>query len=440
MSRLSGLALAAAALAVALFAAAPSFAATPVTPADRAAGMAAAPALIAAAHLPCTLVDARTAGNGTTGDNVKATFYEVACKDSLGYVLIKKDKVDVPQAFDCLILSTPGPDGKTSNLACQLPANLKPALGLQGPLTQLGRSCAVANGRYLGSTPDQHNLYEVACQDGTGLVLDMPSGGPAIASNCLNYTSGTVKCVLTTPAQEMAAVDSLAAASGKCAVANKRYVLGAEDGSDYFEIACTDGKGYMLHADKSGKLVEAISCAEAAQIGDGCTLTDARQAETQQNAVYSDLARKAGFDCQVSKYALFPNSDASKDIVELACANRPDGGVGVFPVHGAPFVYDCLRSQDEGFKCSFTPVEAVYPLLTNQLRAKGRTSCTVSGARPFAKTDDGSDFVEVACSDGNPGWVMVYPSQTRAPSELRSCGEVANTAGGCQLPTNRKRG
>ena len=32
----------------------------------------------------------------------------------------------------------------------------------------------------------------------------------------------------------------------------------------------------------------------------GCTLTDSRQAQTEQIGIYTDLAKKAGFDSPVS--------------------------------------------------------------------------------------------------------------------------------------------
>jgi hypothetical protein len=287
-------------------------------------------------------------------------------------------------------------------------------------------------------TTDQKKLYEVACADGEGFVLMVSASPPPEADNCLAFT-GNIKCTLTTPDQEMAAVNAVVASSGKCTVANKRYVLSTTGGSDYYEVACSDGKGYMFAIDKTGKLAETIPCAQAAQIGNGCTLTDSRQAETQQDSLYSVLAKKAGFDCTVSKYALFPQSDSTKDIVEMACSNRPDGAVGIFPAQGAPRAYDCLRSQDEGFKCSYTPIEAIYPHLTEQLRARGRSQCVVSGARPFAHGDDGSDLIEVACADGGPGYVMVYAAASNIPTSLQNCAEVANSAGGCQLPTNMKK-
>jgi hypothetical protein len=449
MSRLSGIGLAAAALVMTLITATASFAAPPppgaaaIDPAMRTAGMKAAPGLITEANVPCTLADARELGTGTAADKSQTTIYEIACKEGLGYIIGKETKAGAPLlTYNCLQTSLPMADGKPNTLACALPANANPALGLQPIVTQSGRNCTVDKARYLGPTPDKQ-VYEVSCQNGQGLVLLVPiAGGAPGADNCLAYggAAGAIKCTLTTADQEIAPLDAVAASSGKCAaVKAKRYVLTTTDGSDYFEVACGDGKGYMIQVDHTGKLADTIACAEAFQIGGGCTLTDARQALTQQNAVYTDLSKKAGFDCAVSKYALFPSTDPAKDIVEMACSNRPDGGVGIFPAHGPAHVFDCLRSQDEGYKCSYTPVEALFPHLDAELKAKNKGGCVVSGARPFARGDDGSDFVEVACADGGPGWVLVYPVGAASPSELRNCVEVAKLAGGCQLPSNRKK-
>ncbi len=450
MSRLSGFGLAAAAMLMAVMTATASLAAppppgaAPVDPAMRTAGMKAAPGLITEASVPCTLADAREIGTGTAADKSQTTIYEIACKEGLGYIIGKETKAGAPLlTYNCLQTSTPLANGKPNSLACVLPANANPAAGLQPIINRTGRACTVDKGRYLGPTPDKQ-VYEVACQNGQGfIVLDpIAAGGAPEADNCLAYngTTGAIKCELTTPDQQISSVDTAASASGKCAaVKTKRYVLSTTDGSDYFEVACDDGKGYMLHVDHTGKLSETIACADAFEIGGGCTLTDARQAQTQQNAVYADLAKKAGFDCAVTKYALFPSTDPTKDVVEMACSNRPDGGVGIFPGHGPAHVYDCLRAQDEGYKCSYTPIEALYPHLNAELKAKNKGGCVVASARPFAHGDDGSDFVEVGCADGGPGWVLVYPAGASSPSELRNCVEVANLAGGCQIATNRKK-
>lgn len=410
----------------------------PITPEAKAAGMKAAPALIAAASLPCTLADARAMGSGKDAKGQPVTLTEIACKEGMGYVVTVSGKA-APVSFDCLVADTPGPDGKPSSIMCRLPENANPVAGMQPVVTQTGRNCTVENARFLGATTDKH-LYEIACSSGLGLVLEEAiAGGAPVANNCMAYTAGAVKCTLTTPDQEMAEVTTLAAASGKCTIAKDRFMLATPDESDYFEVACSDGKGYVLHADKTGALADVIPCTQAYAIGDGCTLTDTKTAETQEASTYAGLAKAAGFDCAVSKYALFPQSDSTRDIVELVCSNRPDGGVGVFPAKGAGQVYDCIRSQDEGYKCSFTPESAVYPHLSEALQAAGKGSCVVSNARPFARGDDGSDYVEVGCADGGSGWVMIYPpAGSHAPTQLLNCAQAGSLNGGCQLPGNKK--
>ncbi|HLI67585.1 MAG TPA: hypothetical protein VKU90_14575 [Caulobacteraceae bacterium] len=412
--------------------------APPIPPEALAAGMKEAPPLVQAAGIPCTVVAARAMGTGKGTDGSKVTLYEVACQQGMGYVVTKSDKSPTPTAFDCLMAATPSPDGKPSSIVCRLPQNANPAAGIQPIVAATGRVCTVSAARFLGLLPDKTKLYEVACQGGTGFVLQMPPNGATVANNCLAYATGAAKCTLTTADQNMAIVPALAQSSGKCTPTKQRYVLSTPDESDYFEVSCSDGKGYMLQADRTGKLAGVIPCTQAYQIGDGCTLTDARQAESQEDSLYSGLAKQAGFDCTVSKYALFPQSDASKDIVEMVCSNRPDGGVGIFPAHGTGHVYDCLRSQDQGFKCTFTQVSAVFPKLSAELQAKGKGSCKVSDARPFGHADDGSDLIEVACADGGSGWVMMFPAGSQTPTDLLNCGQVAGTNGGCQLSTNKK--
>jgi hypothetical protein len=412
-----------------------------ITPESKAAGMKAAPALIAANHIPCTLVDARLTGNLKSAKGGTATLTEMACKEGTGYVVLVVDKPATTDIFDCMIADQPAANGKPGAIACQLPENANPSAGLQYWITQAGRNCTESNSRFIGMTTDNHRLYEVACTNGQGYVLDLMAATWSVnASNCLAYANGTVKCSLTTPDSELSEVTTLAASAGKCAtVAKDRYMLSTQDGSDYFEIACPDGKGYVLHGDKTGALNEVIPCAQAYQIGDGCHLTDPRQAETQEAALYSGLSKSAGFDCTVAKYALFPQSDATKDIVEMACSNRPDGGVGIFPAKGAGQVFDCLRSQDEGYKCSFTPESAVYPKLSAALKAAGKGSCVVSNARAFARGDDGSDLIEVGCADGGSGWVMIFPAPgSPGPTQLLNCAQATSLNGGCQLPGNKK--
>ena len=429
----------------------PAVKAVPIDREARAKGMKAAPDLVTAAKIPCTLTDARFITEGIGSDKIHAVYYEVACKEGLGFVLAVKDKAPAPTPYDCIAMSGKTPDGKPNNLACILPANLRVAPQLQAYMDKSGRDCTVNNVRYLGSNTEK-SFYEASCAAGGGYTLEMNHdySGKPVAVNCADYdVAAAVHCTLSARADQVATVDKVAAASGKpCTVKDRRFIGATDDGSEYREFACTDGSGFVTKSDPSGKFLEATDCIKAANIAGGCTLSDTRQAQTEQTNLYSHLAKKAGFDCAVSKYADFPTKDNSVEIVELACSNRPDGGVGFFPAadNAQGQVLNCLRSEVEGYHCSFTQTSALYDSITAELKAKGRTSCVVASARPFAegvpdptaKDKRLTDYVEVGCADGGPGYVLEYNPGVPLPV-LHNCAEMANQSGGCQLPTNKKK-
>jgi hypothetical protein len=399
------------------------------------------PPLIQQANVPCTVTATRFIDKGDLADGASASFYEAACQEGMGYVLIKRSKAPLVQTIDCLQASQPGPDGKPSKLICKLPANANPAATLAPNLTKAGRPCTIDKAKALGSTPTQ-SVYEVSCQGGQDVVLLVghSANDPTVATPCFGYDEhgGAVKCTLTTPEQRIAAIDQLSKQGAKpCTVTGRHFIGTTASHDDLLEVSCSEGKGYMLEADNTGKLKSQIDCAEATGVGGGCTLTDARAAQTEQSGVYTRLAKKAGFNCDVSKYAAFAVDKPGLDVVELQCSNRPDGGVGIFPATGVGHVLDCLRSQTEGYKCSYTKDAALYPALDAQLKALGKTSCAVSGARGVGRTAQGEEFVEVACADGGPGWVLDYPANADQPGSTLNCAQ-AERLGGCQLPTNMK--
>ncbi len=401
------------------------------------------PPLIAAGNIPCTMTDSRFVAEGTGSDKIKAKYYEAACKEGMGYVVVAKEKVPTPEAFDCFSMGQPGPDGKPGSLVCKLPANAKPILGLQASFATTGASCEVSNARLIGSSA-KNTFVEIACQGGVGYIFGMArqTGGAApVVVSCIDPSAkDNLKCTLTDPAQQLATVTAkLMTASGKqCNVKDRRYVGTTTDGTGIYEVACDDGKGWMIET-AGDTFKTAVGCAQASNIAGGCTLTDARAAETAQSALYTSLSKKAGFDCSVSKYAAFPIDAKDKEVVEMACSNRTDGGVGVFPLGSSikPVVYDCVRAQAEGYRCSFTPESAVYSKYSADLKAMGKGSCVVSGARALGKTDN-SDLIEVACADGGSGWVMEYATNGPPAPHLTPC-SITTMGGGCQLPTNKKK-
>jgi hypothetical protein len=412
--------------------------------ADKDTAMTDAPPLMQQKGIPCTVTNARTIVKNADVPDGKASFYEVACQGNLGYVVIKRSKEPLIQAEDCLLASKPLPNGKPNNLACKLPENADSKALLTALIAKQGRDCKVDNVRGIGQTPTQ-GIIETSCTGGGGFIMMLPiaAGAETSINPCIGYdelADSPLKCQLTTPPQREDAIKQLVTAGGKPCTMTKHHFIGTTpEHSDYLEVACSEGKGYVLETDASGKFKSEIDCAMASGIAGGCTLTDARAAQTEQSGTYSKLAKKAGFNCDVAKYAAFASDKPGVDVVELQCSNRPDGGIGVFPATGPGRVMDCVRSQNEGYKCSYTKEADVYPLLFAQLKAKGKTTCVVNGARGMGRSKDGEDYVEVACADGGPGWVLDYPANADQPGSLLNCAQAASLGSGCQLPTNMKK-
>lgn len=432
-------------LALALFAAALAPAAVISAPkeapkvdaAARKQGMAEAPALAQAAGLPCQVSDARFVGKAPE-DKKSGTparsFYEVACgQGQMGYVL--QAAVGQPTtAFSCLEADTPQEAGKPPSLPCILPGNLDPKSALTAPLQKAGVQCTPTQARGIGQTKTQ-SFYEVACQEGPGYVVigssPFDANKPVQAQNCFNFDdgAGNIKCTLSDKAARMAAVDKiLTTAKNNCAIKDKRFVGTSQAGDDFYEASCQDGKGYIYRVSK-GAVAENWDCAHAMNILGGCQLTDARQAQSEETALYTRLAKESGSNCQVTKYADFPQK-GNTEVVELVCADGASA-IGMFPATGKGQVLDCGHALVAGYKCSLGKVD--YAGLTADLRKFNQKECVVSNARPAAKTQKGTILVEVACADGLPGYMIEYSENPVTAVGATGC----RFAGGCQLPGNK---
>jgi len=406
--------------------------------AARKQGMAEAPAAAQAAGITCQVTDARFVGkNADPKTKAVTSYYEVDCDKGLGFVLQVPTGAK-PTAFTCVEANTPQPDGKPPSLPCKLPGNSDPKADLLPLLAKAGvTSCTPDGARGIGQSA-ANTFLEVSCQGGAGYVLQ--AGAPATpdanvqANDCLLFDQGkgNIKCTLHDKAYRLAVMDQyVTAANNGCTVKDKRFVGMSQGGSTFYEASCTDGKGYLFKVDK-GQLSTTYPCEKAQGIMGGCELTDVKQAETEQAGLYTKLAKKAGFNCDVSKYAPFP-SPAGKDIVELACSNRPDGGVGIFagPTETSQVV-DCARAPIVGYRCSFSKPADAYKNLTDDLKKLGKADCQVSNMRIIGKTAKGTTMVETACADGLKGWVLEYTPNPLSAVSVVGCAFSKD----CKLPGN----
>ena len=411
-------------------------AAPAVTEQARKAGMAAAPAVVQALGSSCQVADARLIGEDKKN---KVTYYEVACQPgAMGMVLQVNAGPGANSAFSCIEANTPPAPGQPPAAPCILPGNANPNALLGPMLEKASVACVPQAARGIGQTKT-NTLIEVQCQGGTGYVVSasapFDAAKPAQATNCLLYDDAetNVKCTLADKAARLAVVDNLAkAANNGCVVKDRRFVGASKDGFNFFEASCQDGKGHIFKADSKGALNVAYECAKATSILGGCTLTDARQAQTEQAALYTKLAKDAGAPCDVEKYALFPPKPG-EEIVEMVCKNG-QGAIGIFKAGGrGSQIVDCGRAPVAGYKCSLS-TNISYDTVTSDLKKLQKdTTCVVSNTRVVGKTDKGTIYYEVACADKLKGYVMEYQT---APT-LSAVSAVGCTfAGSCKLPGN----
>jgi hypothetical protein len=431
----------AAALVIAAFAPAVGISAPkkaePVSAQARKDGMAEAPAAAQAAGIACKVTDARLVGRAKDPKTKIATnYYEVDCDVGPGFI-VQSPSEGAPQTFSCIEVNTPQADGKTGSVTCILPGNQDPKADLAPILAKAGLQCTPTQARGIGQTP-KSAFTEVACSDGAGYVVEtstpMDAAKPVSATNCLAYDDAdtNIKCILNTKAARLAVVDSYAAAAKDgCAIKDRRFVGMSQTGSSFFEVSCNDGKGYMYKVEK-GQFAQSYPCEKATMMLGGCTLTDAREAETAQAGLYTRLSKSAGYDCDVAKYATFP-APPGKDVVEISCSNRPDGGIGVFGgPNDKPIVYDCARSVIAGYRCSFTKPEAGYKAMTADLKSLGKNECEVSNTRAVGKTAKGTTMMEVACADGLKGYILEYSAEPLKAVGVMGCAFTKD----CKLPGN----
>jgi hypothetical protein len=399
--------------------------------------MAEAPALVQAGGMGCQVSDARFIGkNEDKKAKTTSSYYEVACGQGMGFI-IQSISGQTPTAFSCIEANTPPEAGKPAALPCALPGNSDPKAALAPMLAKAGVQCVPDKARGIGQS--KANTYlEVACQGGAGYVVvasaPLDPNKEVQAQNCLNFDEGqgNIKCTLTDKASRLAMVDRFATeAKNGCAVKDRRYVGASKDGSNFFEASCQDGKGYIYKVDGKGALAQTWDCAKAQGILGGCELTNAREAQSQQAGLYTRLAKAAGSNCDVDRYAVFP-AQGTDDIVELVCKDGT-GGVGIFKAAGKSQVLDCGHALVAGYKCGLNKAGAGNDALTADLRKFDQKTCVVSNSRLAAKTQKGTILVEVACADGYKGYMLEY-NTTPTVTAIGATG--CAFTGGCKLPGN----
>lgn len=235
--------------------------------------MAEAQQLLTANNVNCQLAEANLLG--MTANQEK--FFEVACTNAFGYLLVATTP---PTIVDCFENDTTQARQKAENPEaqlgpkCSLPANANYDQVIASMATEAGVPCAVNEYALIGRRGENY-VYEVGCDGVDGYRINRKDGGGWDVDSCMMLASANATCRFTTKDEQVATIKAWFAGSeaAPCDVADVRY-MGANANGSFYEAKCNGSDGLIARFDNDKKVEQVYPCAEAAQIGGGCKLTE----------------------------------------------------------------------------------------------------------------------------------------------------------------------
>jgi hypothetical protein len=213
--------------------------------------------------------------------------------------------------------------------------------------------------------------YEVACSNRTGYILVSQGLQRPTAMSCFaadaQHTAGAAKgensdlyCQLAVNKDAKAMAASLMTTAGtKCVVSDVRWFgLSASSQTDYSEVACADGAGFLVKIPQTGPsaAVSVMSCREAAKQGLNCRLTDGGPVSmpvTMQT--FRDALKQNDVNCEPLHMRMIGRESVAKRyVVEVQCQDQPNGLVAFIPVAGNTGKFetlDCAAAIERQIRC-----------------------------------------------------------------------------------------
>jgi hypothetical protein len=226
-----------------------------------------------------------------------------------------------------------------------------------------------AGGRAIGT-----NVYEAACRGAMGYLLESQGTENPVAISCLSAEEARAAdvakgrtpgfyCKLPENKDVYATVASLIAANAgaACDVTNVQlFGRSASSQSEYSEVVCKDGKGFLLGTALPGarSKTTAMSCADAAKQGIKCRLTDAGPVQTPVTLeTFKSALAQHGVSCNIEQIRMIgQETHLKRYVVEYRCADQPTGMIAFLPLEGNTNSYetsDCSSAASLDIVCSF---------------------------------------------------------------------------------------
>jgi hypothetical protein len=150
-------------------------------------------------------------------------------------------------------------------------------------------------------------------------------------------------------------------AGAACEVAQVQlFGRSASTQSEYSEVVCKDGKGFLLGTALPGapSKTTAMSCADAARQGIKCRLTDAGPVETPVTLeTFKTALAQHGVSCNIAQIRMIgQETHLKRYVVEYRCADHPTGMIAYLPLEGNINPYEtseCNSAASLDVVCTF---------------------------------------------------------------------------------------
>jgi len=215
------------------------------------------------------------------------------------------------------------------------------------------------------------NVYEVACANGMGYFLVSQGAERPVVLSCFaaeathaaDAATGKMSesfCQLPANKDVKATATSMLSTAGRtCAVSNFRWFgMNAAERTEYSEVACADGKGYLMKIPQSRPAAQAsvMSCEEAAKQGLKCHLTDVGAVSAPVTMqTLRDALKQHGVDCEAAQLRLVGRESVRRRyVVEVQCPGQPQGMVTFIPLADNPNEFeslDCAAAVERQVTC-----------------------------------------------------------------------------------------
>jgi hypothetical protein len=222
-------------------------------------------------------------------------------------------------------------------------------------------------------------VYEVACNHAMGYLLEAQGTDTPLAISCLSAEEARAAdaargkepsyfCQLPGNADVYAFVKGMIidGTGAQCTVRSlQNYGHSESTHSDYSEVACTDGNGFLLRIARPGFDAKTVvmSCNEAARQNIKCKMTDAApvDAPVVTTQTFKEALARNGVSCSIGQIRVIGQEEHLKRyVVEYLCVDQAIGTVAFIPLTGNTNPFEsqgCAAAlSDRGVKCSLAPM------------------------------------------------------------------------------------